>query len=178
MRLTDTNAFDALRARIDGDPRLTLDVKRESQFFADQAGLFATVLEYMAFFVTIIMAIGAVFGAINTMDTLVSARTREIALLLTLGFRPRTVLTTFLFEALLLSAVGGILGCLIALPLHGVTTSTTNFQSFAELAFSVRLSPAILAQGFAFALVMGLIGGFLPARHAAKQVIAEALRKA
>lgn len=178
FRLADPAGFDAAKAAVEADPRLSVEARREAEFFEGQSTLFASILRFLAFFVTGIMAIGAIFGAINTMDTLVSARTREIALLLTLGFKPRSVLATFLFEALLLAAVGGIIGCLISLPLHGVTTSTTNFQSFAELAFSVRLSPAILAQGFAFALVMGLIGGFLPARHAAKQVIAEALRKA
>jgi ABC-type lipoprotein release transport system permease subunit len=177
MRLTDTNAFDALRARIDGDPRLTLDIKRESQFFADQAGLFATVLEYMAFFVTIIMAIGAVFGAINTMDAMVAGRAGEIALLQTLGFRPRSVLASFLLEAVVLALLGGVLGCLLALPINGIRTSTTNWQSFGELTFAFRITPAILFQGILFAVVMGFIGGLLPARRAARQVVATGLRQ-
>ena len=109
---------------------------------------------------------------------MVSARSREIALLLTLGFKPRNVMASFLTESLLLAIAGGLLGCLLSLPLNGVTTSTTNFQSFAELAFSVRVTPAVLFQGLLFAVVMGLIGGLLPARHASRQVIASALRKA
>ncbi|HEX6309915.1 MAG TPA: ABC transporter permease [Longimicrobiales bacterium] len=178
VRLADPNTFDALAARIDGDPRLTLDAKRESQFFADQAGFLATVLQYMAFFVTMIMAVGAVFGAINTMDALVAGRTREIALLQTLGFRPRSVLASFLLEAVVLSIIGGLLGCLLALPINGIRTSTTNWQSFAELTFAFRVTPGILLQGLLFAVVMGFLGGLLPARRAAKQVVAAGLRKA
>jgi len=155
-----------------------VDVHRESEFFAGQSTLLATILNFLAYFVTIIMAIGAIFGAVNTMEALVSARTQEIALLLTLGFKPKSVLASFLAESLILALAGGVLGCLLALPLNGITTSTTNFQSFAELAFQVRVTPAILLRGLAFAAIMGLIGGWLPARHASRQVIAEALRKA
>jgi ABC-type lipoprotein release transport system permease subunit len=177
LRLTDANAFDQIKARIAGDPRLQVDVRRESQFFAEQAGFLTSVLRFVAYFVTIIMAIGAVFGAINTMDALVAARTREIALLLTLGFRPRSVMASFLFEALLVALVGGLLGCLLALPINGIQTSTTNWQSFAEVTFAFRITPAILLNGLLFAAAMGIVGGFLPARRAAKEVVAVAMRK-
>lgn len=178
LRLADTAAFDALKARIDGDPRLTLDVRRESTFFEEQSSMLSTVLRFIAFFVTIIMAVGAVFGAINTMDAMVAGRTREIALLQTLGFRPHSVLASFLMEAVFLAFIGGVLGCLLALPINGVRTSTTNWQSFGEIAFAFRISPAILLQGMAFAIVMGFVGGLLPARRAAKMVVATGLRKA
>lgn len=177
LRLTDTNAFEQVKARIAGDPRLQVDVRRESQFFAEQAGFLTTVLRFVAYFVTIIMAIGAVFGAINTMDALVAARTREIALLLTLGFRPRSVMASFLFEALLVALVGGVLGCLLALPINGIQTSTTNWQSFGEVTFAFRITPTILLNGLLFAAVMGIVGGFLPARRAAREVVAVAMRK-
>jgi ABC-type lipoprotein release transport system permease subunit len=178
MRLTDANMFDALVARIEGDPRLTLDVRREATFFEEQSGLLTTVLRFMAFFVTIIMAVGAVFGAINTMDAMVAGRTREIALLQTLGFRPRSVLASFMLEAVFLAFLGGLLGCVLSLPINGIRTSTTNWQSFGELTFAFRITPEIMMQGLIFAIVIGLVGGFLPARRAAKMVVATGLRKA
>ncbi len=177
LRLADPAAFAAAKARIEGDPRLQLQVKRESEFFAEQSALLSSMLRFIAIFVTSIMAIGAVFGAINTMDAMVAARGREIALLQTLGFRPGSVLASFLLEAVFLALVGGLLGCLLALPINGIQTSTTNWQSFGELTFAFRVTPGILLQGLVFAVVMGLLGGFLPARRAAKQVVALGLRR-
>src|SRR5690606_33362497 len=124
VRLADPNAFDALVARIEGDPRLQLQAKRESEFFAEQAQFLGSTLEFIAFFVTIVMSIGAVFGAINTMDAMVAARAREIAVLQTLGFQRRSVLASFLVEALVIALAGGVLGCLLALPINGIETST------------------------------------------------------
>lgn len=177
LRLADPASFDAVSARIEADPRLQLQVKRESEFFAEQAGMLTTVLRFIAVFVTTIMAVGAVFGAINTMDAMVAARGREIALLQTLGFRPRSVLASFLLEAVFLALIGGVIGCLLALPINGIRTSTTNWQSFGELTFAFRVTPTILLQGLAFAVVMGFIGGLLPARRAARQVVAAGLRR-
>lgn len=176
FRLADPAAFDAVKHTLAADPRLGVDVYREADFFAGQSRLLTTVLRFLAVFVTSIMAVGAVFGAINTMDALVGYRTREVALLLTLGFRPRSVLAAFLFEALLLALVGGLAGVLLALPINGITTSTTNMQSFAEIVFQFRVTPAIVGTGLLFAATMGLLGGFLPARRASRQVIAAALR--
>jgi putative ABC transport system permease protein len=177
LRLADPSSFDAVAARIEADPRLQLQVKRESDFFAEQSSLLGGVLRSMAFIVTTIMAIGAVFGAINTMDAMVAGRSREIALLQTLGFRPRSVMASFLVEAVFLALLGGALGCLLSLPINGIQTSTTNWQSFGELTFAFRVTPQILAQGLAFAAVIGLVGGLLPARRAARRVLAEGLRK-
>jgi putative ABC transport system permease protein len=177
LRLAGAASVEALQARIDADPRLQLQVKRESDFFAEQSSMLGAVLRFMAFFVTAIMAVGAVFGAINTMDSLVAGRTREIALLQTLGFRPRSVMASFLVEAVFLALVGGLLGCLLALPINGIQTSTTNWQSFGELTFAFRVTPDILLQGMLFAAAMGLVGGLLPARRAARQGVAVALRR-
>lgn len=177
LRLENVADFDAVKARIEGDPRLSLQVKRESEFFAEQSGMLTSMLRFIALFVTAIMAVGAVFGAINTMDSMVAMRTREIALLQTLGFRPRSVMASFLVEAVFLALIGGVLGCLLALPINGITTSTTNWQSFAELTFAFRVTPAILLQGLAFAAVMGLLGGLLPARRAARLTVAVGLRR-
>ncbi|HSL71420.1 MAG TPA: FtsX-like permease family protein [Longimicrobiales bacterium] len=177
MRLSDGNTFAAVKSRMEAEPRLQVQVKRESDFFTEQSAFLGNVLRFVAFFVTIIMAVGAVFGAINTMDAMVAARVREIALLQTLGFRPRSVLASFLIESVFLALIGGVLGCLLSLPINGIQTSTTNWQSFGELTFAFRITPAILMQGLMFAAVMGLVGGFLPARRAAKAVVAQGLRR-
>jgi putative ABC transport system permease protein len=176
LRLADPSTYDAVRTRIEADPRLQLQVKRESDFFAEQSSMLGGVLRFIAFFVTSIMAVGAVFGAINTMDAMVAARSREISLLQTLGFTRRNVMASFLAEAMVIAALGGLLGCLLALPINGIQTSTTNWQSFGELTFAFRVTPQILLQGMAFALAMGFFGGLLPARRAARQVLAAGIR--
>jgi putative ABC transport system permease protein len=177
LRLSNAGAFNGLKARVEGEPRLQLTPKRESDFFAEQSSMLGTVLRFMAFFVTIIMATGAIFGAINTMDAMVAARGREIALLQTLGFKPRSVMVSFLIEAMFLALIGGVLGCLLALPINGIQTSTTNWQSFGEVTFAFRVTPAILVQALVFAVFMGLVGGLLPAWRASRQVVALGLRR-
>jgi hypothetical protein len=122
------------------------------------------------------VAVGAIFGAINTMYAAVAARRSEIAVLLTLGFHPRSVLASFLAESALIAVVGGVVGALLALPINGIVTSTTNWASFSEIAFSFRVTPALLLAGMAFAVVMGLVGGYFPARRAAKMAVVQALR--
>jgi putative ABC transport system permease protein len=123
--------------------------------------------------ITGIMALGAVFGAINTMYAAVAARSPEIAVLLTLGFHPRSVLASFLAESALIALAGGLIGALLALPINGMIISTTNWASFSEIAFTFRVTSALL---LVFALVMGLVGGFFPARRAARQPVVQALR--
>jgi len=176
LRLADPASFDALKAKLEGDRRLQVQVKRESDFFAEQSSMLGTVLRFIAIFVSCIMAVGAVFGAINTMDAMVAARSREIALLQTLGFKPRTVLGSFLIESVFVALMGGVLGCLLALPINGIRTSTTNWQSFGEIVFAFRVTPSILLQGLLFAILMGLIGGLLPAWRASRQTLATGLR--
>jgi putative ABC transport system permease protein len=123
------------------------------------------------------MAIGAVFGAVNTMYAAVSSRAPEIGVLLSLGFKPRNVLSSFLLEAVLIALLGGVVGCVLVLPLNGLITSTTNWNSFSEIAFAFRVTPRLLMYGMVFSVVMGLVGGFLPARRAAKQHVVEAWRQ-
>ena len=176
FRMRDPSAFDGIKQTLEADPRLTLDAFRERDFYASQSTMLATVLNFIAIFVASIMAVGAVFGAVNTMYAAVAARGPEIGVLLTLGFRPRSVLASFLLEAVVISAIGGAIGCLIALPINGLVTSTTNWASFSEVAFAFRITPALMLNGMIFAVVMGLIGGFFPARHAANQKVVEALR--
>ncbi|HEY2954647.1 MAG TPA: ABC transporter permease [Candidatus Eisenbacteria bacterium] len=176
FRMRDPARFPALKKELEADPRLQIQLKRESEFYAEQSGLLARVVLPLGVFITIIMAVGAMFGAMNTMYAAVGARAREIATLLVLGFSPLAVLVSFVFESMFLALIGGAIGCLIALPLNGITTSTTNFQSFSEVAFAFRITPGALAAGMAFAAVMGLVGGFLPSLRAARQSIAISLR--
>jgi len=133
-------------------------------------------LEILAVLITSIMAVGAVFGAVNTMYAAVSGRTPEIAVLLTLGFHPLTVLVSFLAEAAIIAAIGGVIGCLLALPVNGIVASTTNWSSFSEIAFSFRVTPVLLLAGFVFAVVMGVLGGFFPAWRASRLPVVQALR--
>ena len=155
---------------------MTVDAHRESDFYSQQSQLLGRILAILAWAITSIMAVGAVFGAVNTMYAAIAARSPEIAVLMTLGFKPSSVLTSFLFESAVIAAVGGIIGCLLALPINGLVTSTTNWASFSEIAFSFRVTPLLLLNGFVFAVVMGLIGGFFPAWRAARLRVVQALR--
>jgi ABC-type lipoprotein release transport system permease subunit len=176
FRLKDAGAFEEAKRVLEADKRITVDVYREADFYAKQSELLGSILQALAIMITGIMALGAVFGAINTMYAAVASRSPEIAVLLTLGFKPRSVLASFLAESALIALVGGVIGALIALPVNGMVTSTTNWASFSEIAFSFRITPALLLSGIAFAVAMGLVGGFFPARRAAKQPVVQALR--
>jgi ABC-type lipoprotein release transport system permease subunit len=176
FRLKDAGAFEEAKRVLEADKRISVDVYREADFYAKQSDLLGSILQALAIMITGIMALGAVFGAINTMYAAVASRSPEIAVLLTLGFPPRSVLASFLAESALIALVGGVIGALIALPVNGMVTSTTNWASFSEIAFSFRITPGLLLSGLVFALVMGLVGGFFPARRAAKQPVVQALR--
>jgi len=177
FRMSDPSAFESTKKVLEDDPRLTVSVYREYEFYAAQSELLTQILSFAAIFIAGIMAVGAIFGAVNTMYAAVSARAPEIAVLLTLGFRPLSILSSFLFETLVIAFIGGILGCLMSLPLNGIMTSTTNWASMSEVAFAFRITPDLLLRGIIFALVMGLIGGFFPARRAARQPIVQTARQ-
>jgi putative ABC transport system permease protein len=136
-----------------------------------------TLIKVLGGFVAAIMAIGAIFGALNTMYSAVAERGREIATMRALGFNASSVIFSFLVEALLISFIGGVIGCLVVLPLNGLTTSTMNFQTFSNLAFAFKITPELLVKGIIFALVMGVVGGLLPAVRAASLPVATALRE-
>jgi ABC-type lipoprotein release transport system permease subunit len=176
FRLKDPASFEEAKRSIEGDQRLTVQVQRESEFYTAQSGMLTKIMTVLAVMITSIMAIGAVFGAINTMYAAVSARTSEIAVLLTLGFKPRSILASFLTESAAIAAIGGIAGGLLALPINGLVTSTTNWASFSEVAFAFRVTPGLLLGGFIFAVAMGLVGGFFPAWRAARLRVVQALR--
>lgn len=176
FRLKDAGAFDDAQRAIESDPHLGVDVHRESAFYAGQTGIAGAMLRALAIAITSIMAVGAIFGAVNTMYAAVGSRTPEIAVLLTLGFRPWQVLVSFLAEATLIATVGAVLGALLALPVNGIVTSTTNWTSFSEIAFSFRITPLLLAMGIAFGVLMGFVGGFFPAWRASRLRVIQALR--
>jgi len=176
FRLKDAGAFDDAKRAIESDPNLGVAVHRESAFYAGQTGIAGAMLRALAIAITSIMAVGAIFGAVNTMYAAVGSRTPEIAVLLTLGFRPWQVLVSFLAEATLIATVGAVLGALLALPVNGIVTSTTNWTSFSEIAFSFRITPMLLAMGIAFGVLMGFFGGFFPAWRASRLRVIQALR--
>lgn len=176
FRLADPGAFDEAKRALEGDQRLQVDAQLESAFYSKQSEILGFILRILAILITSIMALGAVFGAVNTMYAAVASRSSEIAVLLTLGFRPASIMVSFLAESALMALVGGVIGCLIALPVNGIVTSTTNWASFSEIAFSFRITPGLLLAGMSFAVVMGLVGGFFPAWRASKTTVAQGIR--
>jgi ABC-type antimicrobial peptide transport system permease subunit len=176
FRLRDSSEFDGVKERIENDPRLTLEAKRETKYYADQSEMMAKFLRILGISLTFIFSIGAVIGAMITMYASVSNRTSEIGTLRALGFQRRNILYSFIAEAMLLGLTGGSIGLFFASFLQLFTISTLNFQTFSELAFSFTLTFEIFWKSLSFSLVMGLVGGVLPAFRAARMNIVEALR--
>ena len=137
----------------------------------------AAPMQFLGMFVAVIMAVGSCFAAMNTMYASVSRRAREVGTLRVLGFSRGGILTSFFLESLLLSAIGGLLGCILVLPLNNIQTSLGNFITFSETSFSFRVTPLIMLMGVTFAVILGAIGGIFPARMAAKKEILNALRE-
>jgi putative ABC transport system permease protein len=177
VHLTSPAAFQQFKDSVTSDPRLNVDAVREIDYYAKQSTTMTRLITVLGGIVALIMAVGAVFGALNTMYSAVAERGREIATMRALGFSTLNVLLSFLFEALLISIVGGILGCIAVLPLNGLTTSTMNFQTFSNLAFAFKITFDLLLMGILFALVMGVLGGLLPAIRASIRPVAVALRE-
>jgi len=178
FRLSDPASLDAVKRNIESDPRLQIEAKPEQQFYADQSEQLAKFISYLGTTISIIFSIGAIIGAMITMYASVASRTSEIGTLRALGFSRMSILVAFLLEALLLGLVGGVIGLAGASFMQMVPISTMNFQTFSEIAFTFTLTPRIIAAALAFALVMGFVGGFLPAARAARMSIVDALRAA
>ncbi len=176
FRLADTRNFDRVKERLEHDPRLTLEARRETRYYADQSEMMAKFLRILGLSLTVIFSIGAVIGAMITMYAAVANRTGEIGTLRALGFQRRSILAAFLLESLLLGFAGGCAGLFLASFLQLLTISTMNFQTFSELAFSFALTFEIFWKSLLFSLVMGLVGGVFPAFRAARKNIVEALR--
>jgi ABC-type antimicrobial peptide transport system permease subunit len=178
FKLRDSSEFQNVKSRIESDPRLTLEAKRETKYYAEQSEIMAKFLRILGISLTIIFSLGAIIGAMITMYSAVANRTTEIGTLRALGFQRRSILTAFLVESLLLGFLGGLAGLFFASFLQFFTVSTMNFQSFAELAFSFTLTYEIFYKGMVFSLVMGFVGGLLPALRASRMIIVDALRAA
>ena len=176
MKLADPSKFSELKKRLEGDPRLTVDVKREKEYYADQSFTITTFITVLGLVISIFFSFGATIGAMITMYASVANRSSEIGTLRALGFQRRSILGAFLAESVLLSLSGGVIGVAAASLLSLVTVSTTNWDTFSELAFGFALSTAIVASALIFSVLMGFFGGFLPAVRAARMNIINALR--
>ena len=177
IHLTSPASFQQFKDAVVSDPRMNVDVWREVDYYAKQSTTMTRLITVLGGFVAAIMAVGAVFGALNTMYSAVAERGREIATMRALGFSTWNVILSFLFEALLISFTAGLIGCLAVLPLNGLTTNTMNWQTFSNLAFAFKITFDLLVMGVLFALVMGVLGGLLPAIRAAISPVAVALRE-
>jgi putative ABC transport system permease protein len=175
-RLTSVEALGVLEKRLAADPRMRVRVERESDYYRKASQMMTTFIEVLGALVALVMALGAVFAALNTMYSAVAERSREVATIRALGFGSGAVVASFVIEALLVSTAGGMVGCLAALPLNGLVTQTLNFQTFSHLSFAFRITPTVLGAGMAFAVLMGLAGGLPPAVRAARLPVAAALR--
>jgi putative ABC transport system permease protein len=177
-RLDSSDTFTSFRDWLTSNPQLNVQVRRETEYYAQQSRALSSLIRGVGFVIAALMGIGAVFGAILTMYTAVSTRSREIATLRALGFNSTSVVISVLVEALALAAIGGALGGVAAyLAFNGYQTSTMNFQTFSQVAFAFRVTPELLSMGLFYALVMGLIGGLFPAIRAARLPIPSALRE-
>ena len=176
-RLVPTADVAALAARLEDDKRVPAKVMTERAYLTGQTQALSAVLIFLGSFLGLIMGTAAVFTGINTMMSAVAARSHEIGVLLSIGFRPFGVFVGFMLEAVLLGLMGGALGCVLALPLNGVRTGTTNFQTFTEVAFAFRVTPTVLIVAVLFATLLGALGGAYPAWRAARLRPTEALRR-
>jgi len=178
LRLSSPSVLAGFDKDLRANPRVQLQMDSEPKYYENLAGPTAVALLGLAAFVAIVMGIGAVFGAMNTMYAIVAQRTREIGTLRALGFSRFSILFSFVLESMLLAVVGGALGCLAAFTMNGYTAGTGQTTSFSELAFAFRITPPLLVFGIVFAVIMGFVGGLLPALRASRLPITSALREA
>jgi putative ABC transport system permease protein len=176
LRARDSAAKAALIARIRDDERFKLDAVDEAQYFERQMTA-SIAIKFVGFAIAGFLTLGAMFAAANTMYAAVASRGREIGSLRAIGFSRRSILTSFLFESVLLCLAGGLLGCLATLPFNGLSTGTANWATFSEITFAFRFGPSVLLRGVAMALTMGLVGGLFPALRAVRMPIVGALRE-
>ena len=177
-RLESPESFENFKEALTSDPRLNVTPLREADYYAEQSTMLYNLMTGLGTLIAVIMGLGAIFGALNTMYTAVSSRSREIATLRALGFHSGPVVISVLMESLLLALVGGIIGAALAwFAFDGFRASTLNFTSFSMVAFAFEVSPALLLRGILFAMAIGLVGGLFPAVRAARQPISSALRE-
>lgn len=176
VRAESLSAVEEIKKRVADDQRINLQAVQQRRYFAEQTSS-SIGIKALGYFIALVMGIGACFAAMNMMYGAVMSRAPEIATLRAIGFRRRNILASFLVESLVLGAAGGVVGCLMALPMHGLSTGTANFQTFSEVLFNFRITPAIILRGLIFSLVVGIIGGYLPARHAARTRLIDVMRE-
>jgi putative ABC transport system permease protein len=177
VQLENDAAFDTFKSSLSSDPRVNLDIQRQNEYYAAQSEGTGAFIRILGVVVAVIMGIGAIFAALNTMYSAVATRTTEIGTLRAIGFGGFPVVVSVLLEGLVLALAGGIAGGIIAYVLfNGFTVSTLNFQTFSQVAFAFRVTPPLLVQGLIWALVIGLVGGLLPAIRAARLPVTSALR--
>src|SRR3984885_2344238 len=177
VRLTNPEALAGFGRNLQSNPQMRVEVVPEEQFYQRQAGPLVLAIAVLAIFVGAIMGIGAVVGAMNTMYGVVAARTGEIGVLRALGFSRTSMLVTFVSESVFLAVIGGVLGCVLALPINGIMTGTGNTVSFSEVAFAFQTTPLVLVTSLIFATAIGFFGGLLPAFRAARLPLTVALRE-
>jgi len=178
VRLNSPGAFQAFKDSLTTNPQLSVKVVRQSEYYAEQSETITRLITTLGFLIAFLMAIGAVFGALNTMYSAVAARTREIATLRALGFGGGAVVVSLMIESLLLALAGGLLGGGLAyLAFNNFHTSTMNWQSFSQVTFAFRVTPELLMRGIAWSAMIGVIGGLFPAIRAVRLPIAAALRE-
>jgi putative ABC transport system permease protein len=178
VRLTSPAAIDGLERWLDADPRIDPSVRSEREFYADQSRILITLIRYVGTTIALLMGIGAVFAALNTMYSAVSSRTREIATLRALGFGTAPVIVSVLLEAVALGLLGGVVGgALVYLGLNGYQASTLNWASFSQVTFAFTVTPGLLVTGLVYSLILGLVGGLLPALRAARLPVTTGLRE-
>jgi putative ABC transport system permease protein len=177
VRLASPDSFQQFKDALTSDPRLTVQVDREVEYYNKQSRQLTTLITVLGGIVAFVMGIGAVFGALNTMYSAVIERSREIATMRALGFGVGSVVVSFMFEALCIAFLGGVIGCIGVLPLNDLTTGAMNWSTFSYLAFAFRVTPPLLAAGLGFALLMGIVGGVPPAIRAARAPVIVALRE-
>jgi putative ABC transport system permease protein len=176
LRVSDANALAAVSKRITDDPKLHLKALSERKFYEDQQGIASGILKGLAVFISFIMAVGAGFAGMNTMYAAVARRTKEIGTLRVLGFGRFSILLAFLLESVAVSVLGAAMGVLLAMPLNFISTGTSNWATFSEIAFNFRVTPDLILTALAFGAVIGFVGSLLPSIRASRLRIVEALR--
>jgi len=178
VQLVSPGMLERMRRSLDADPRVDVSVRSEREFYADQSRILVTLIRYVGTTIAVLMGIGAIFAALNTMYSAVSSRTREIATLRALGFGAAPVLVSVLLEAMLLGLAGGLVGgVLVYLGLNGYQASTLNWASFSQITFAFTVTPRLLVTGLAYSLILGLVGGLLPGLRAARLPVTTGLRE-
>jgi putative ABC transport system permease protein len=175
-KLRSEDDFTAFKTALERDPRAKLQATREPAYYESQSQLVTTLITVLGTIVAIVMGLGAILAALNTMYSAVSERSREIAVLRALGFQGSAIILSFLAEALIIAIIGGIIGCIAVLPVNGITTGTINWQTFSHLSFAFRITPDLLLWGVVFAIFMGVLGGLPPAIRAARANVSTTLR--